>query len=123
VADRTVVESGAVIVSGQQHQFDYQLLVDGAAYNLTAKTVRVTVKRYAQYNTYNVHSNLNNVLITVLTPSTGQTRFVLTAALSALLPGGPRVGGESYVIEYKVPEDDWIGNDLIKFDVVSRLSP
>jgi hypothetical protein len=122
VADRTVLESGAVVVSGQEHLFDYQLLVDGAAYNLTGKTVRVTVKRYAQYNTYNVHSNLNNVLITVVTPATGHTRFTLTDALSALLLGGPRIEGQSYVIEYKVPEDDWIGKDLIKFDVVSRLS-
>jgi hypothetical protein len=116
-----VVDSEQIVVAGSAFQFSNTLTIDGSAYNLTGKTVKITLRREDAPSII-LDSTLEDHAVTVTTPLTGAVTATITAAESAYLSPEVYKAGRTvpYVAQYKVVEDNYFA-PLLRFHVRPKL--
>lgn len=117
-----IVDSGSVIVSGGAAILDDTLTKDGATYDLTGKTVVVTIRAEADHATV-INAALEDVAVTVDDPTNGGVTVALTTTMTGYL-GPPAVAGPSavayYLAQFKVVTDNYFPQ-LLRFGVRRKL--
>jgi len=122
VATPNVVDSGVTVVQGGKFILDNVLKLDGAAYNLTGKTVVCTIRREDEPGTV-IDTDLEDISAAIDSAIGGEVSVVVTAAMSALL--NPALTTEAdvrdaFLAQYRVDPDKYYPQ-LLRFYVRRQL--
>ena len=103
-----IVDSEVTVVAGGRFDFDNVLTKDGGVYDLTDKTVRLTI-RSEDAPASIVDATLEDMVVTVDDPTAGGVAIQVTSVMSnklALTTQYPVITTVPYLAQYKVIEDE-----------------
>lgn len=120
---QVVTDTDEIVVAGSEFVLVPTFTKDGAVYNLTGKTVRITIRAEASPDAV-VNAALEDMSVTLTSPTTGVGQVTVSTTDSGYL--APRIEGAAwrtvaYLVQGKVVEDNYQTTTLLRFKARRKL--